>query len=470
MAASLVMMLVFAAIVVDLGAQYNSKRQDQTSADAAALAGAQHLALGAADATTTAETVARSNLPATYTDAQWNAAWAACTDPDRDTTMYPNVSATTACVSFSNGYTRIRVRIPTQIIGTSFARVIGINTLSTSAGAEAQIEPPAGGGVLPFGVVGFNSDLANQVCLTGGGGCGGSNSDTLRALDSPLVGNPQYGGFRSCRPANFAQRIEYAAAMGIDHLLVVKAAGDPTRLDDCDVEDPNTVYAQSLQGAKLTDFIDGLRLGLIAGPAAGGLYPDNKPARLRRIPSGFAGWETRTVAGVVLDNRPLWEFIPTSLTSPTIPATCTRSNFSTTDGTAVPGGKAKMQTCLADYINGGYTQPMFTRRTGTGADALYDIQLSSRLAFVPSLPNGCCPDGALGQGAIQSFNMVFLQTMYLNSSDSSLFEPGEGTSALTMSQFDGLSALRLKDSMVPASVLSSGPNGSLRGAKVSLFR
>jgi hypothetical protein len=413
--------------------------------------------------------VARVNLTVTYSDAQWTAQWAACADPDRDVSLYPNVSAATPCVSFNNGYTRIRVRVPTQTIVTTFARVVGINSLSTSAGAEAQIEPPAGGGVLPFGIVGFNSDLTNQVCLTVGGGCGGSNSDTLRALDSPLVGNPQYGGVRSCRPANFGQRIEYAAAMGLDHLLVVKGAS-PTRLDDCDVETPNTVYAEALQGTKLTDFVNGLRLGLISGPAVGGTYPDNKPARFRRIPSGFPGWETRQVAGVTLDNRPLWEFIPTSLASPAIPVSCQRSNFSAIDGVSVPGGKAKMQTCLADYINGGYTQPMFTRRSASNPDALYDIQLSSRLAFVPSLPNGCCPDSGLGQAAIQSFNMVYLQTIYLNANDSSLFEPGEGTTALAMPQFDGLSALRLKDSMVPPSVLSSGPNGSLRGAKVSLFR
>jgi hypothetical protein len=469
MAAAMVMMLVFTAIAVDLGAQYNERRQDQTAADAGALAGAQHLALGTADATTTAMTVARANLPITYSDSQWNALWTACADPDRDATLYPNVSATTSCVSFNNGYTRIRVRVPTQTFNTTFARVIGVNTLSTSAAAEAQIEPPAGGGVLPFGVVGFNADLTNQVCLTVGGGCGGSNSDTLRALDSPLVGNPQYGGVRSCRPSNFGQRIEYAAAMGIDHLLVVKTASENTRLDDCNIETPNTVYAEALQGTKLTDFVLGMRLGLVAGPSSGSNYPDGKPARLRRIPSGFAGWETRQVGGMALDNRPLWEFIPTTLVAPTIPASCQRTNFSTTDGTAVPGGKAKMQTCLADYINGGYTQPMFTTRRGTNPDSLYDIQLSSRLAFVPSLPNGCCPDSGLGQGAIQSFNMVFLQTLYLNSSDTSLFEPGEGTSVLDLPLFDGLSALRLKDSMVPASVIGGGPNGSLRGAKVSLF-
>lgn len=472
----IVVLLVFLAFAVDIGAAYNERRQDQTAADAAALAAAQQLSVSSSAAAAAAMAVARNNLPTTYSDSEWTQLWSSCADPNRDPLQYPVVSAASPCISFNAGFTRVRVRLPTQSVGTNFAQVIGIKSISTFAGAEAENQPPAGGGVLPFGVMGFNSDVGNQVCWTVAGGCGGANSDTLRALDSPLVGNPQFGTSRTCRSdATFGDRIELNAAIGLDHQVVVYKSPPGERLDDCGVELPNTVYAQGLQGLKLVPFVEGVRKGVISGPLAASTYPDGKPARLRRIPSGFPGWQTRqlrdVLAGttVTLDNRPLWEFIPTKLTSAQIPASCVRSNFN-------PGTKAKMQTCLADFnsgiASGKKYSPLFSARNPSNPPDIYDIQLSSRVAFIPSLPAGCCGESALTKAPIEAFNLAFIQTIYLNQADANAqFDPGEGgTGTISMPNFDGLSALRISDTMVPASVVQSGPNGQLRGARGGLIR
>jgi hypothetical protein len=250
--------------------------------------------------------------------------------------------------------------------------------------------------------------------------------------------------------------------MGLDHLIVPYKSGGG-RLDDCDVELPDTTYASSLQGnaTRATAFIDGLRLGLYAGPSSGSLYPDGKAPRLQRVPSSFAGWQTRQVAGVSLDNRPLWEFLSPNIVTG-VPASCQRSAFN-------PGTKAKMQSCIGDYISSGSSVPLFTAQNASNPSGLYDIQLSPRLAFVPTLMS-CCPDGALDSaGQIQSFNLIFLQTLYIaGGGESGQFNPGEGTSNLSVTDFKGVSALTITDKMVPQKIIQSGPNGSLRGTPLNL--
>lgn len=466
-ALTMVVLLVMVAFVVDLGAGYSERIQDQNAADAAALAGAQQLGVSSARAAHTAMNIARANLATSYTESQWKSIWSSCRDPGRGAAGYPNVAAASPCISFNNGFTRIRVRLPSQIVRTEFATIIGVKTLQTAAAAEAEVVPPAGGGVLPFGVAGgFTADSQNQICATTGGGCGGGNSDTLRALDSPLVGNPQFGGTRICRPNGFGVRIEYSSAMGLDHLTAIKAGGELRRLDDCDVELPNTVHAEGLQGmvggrSTAAEFIQDLGRGLISGPTSRATYPDGGPARLRRIPN-FAGWPTRQVGGYRLDDRPLWDFIPDTTLSG-VPASCQRRNFN-------PGTQAKMQRCLADYVKGGYTAPIFTARSPGTPPNVYDIQLSPRAAFVPTLNCGC-PDGGSGLGPISAYNLIYIQTLYLNRSDTAYFNPGEGgTGPLSIAHFDGISALRITNNMVPVTVVATGANGALRGASVQLVR
>jgi hypothetical protein len=291
-------------------------------------------------------------------------------------------------------------------------------------------------------------------------------------------------------PTTAATRMEPNAAMGLDHFVVPWVSGT-SKLDDCGVQSPNTIYVGT--NSSLTPYLPGMRKGLITGPNDNGdgtKYADGGLSRLRRIPS-VTGWQSLTVGGITLDNQPLWAFIPTG-TPPSnsnypvqIPSQCYRSNITNENA---------MESCLLQYAgpsnNGPGGQcypaqcpPVFTlRSTGTPSD-LYDIQMSARVAFVPHINiDGSCGSSsgppASSSCHVLGFNMIYLETAYATSSDDggALFKPGEGISNGPLnnwSSFDGVSALKVWDNMRPASVVAEGATGvggSLLGSRVALVK
>ena len=83
---SLVILLVFAAFAIDVGAVYNHRRQDQNAADGAALAAAGDLENGVTAAVATAKTCnAHATLGQTLSASEWNSC---VTDPGA--LAYPN--------------------------------------------------------------------------------------------------------------------------------------------------------------------------------------------------------------------------------------------------------------------------------------------------------------------------------------------------------------------------------------------
>jgi hypothetical protein len=509
-AMSMVMLLGVSAFVIDLGPVYNEKRQDQTAADAGALAGAQQLLQGDTAVVTAAKAVSRLNLQQTYTDTAWNTAWTNCTDPDRDATKYPNVSPLTACVSYGKGFTRLRVRLPDQVITTNFSKVFGVASITTHAAAEAQLSPPAGSGTLPLITDNYFATPQNQFCLVGNG-CNGATSDNLRAMDSPLTGNPQFGGTVMCRPASpypaqYNTRVEYEVALGLDHS--VTTYGSSTVTDNCSATSvPNTIYSVDIQSlGGVSALLPGLRRGLITGTTdTGGNYPDGLPARMLRYPSNTGSftpaWGTQVInctspcspsRNITVDSRPLWQFMPSAdlpvgspnpPTNTNIPAECKRSTIT---------NKSGMQSCIAAWWCGTgqsqcdgrttpvYSTPIFTARNSANPPGIYDIQLSPRLAFVPTVntsPGPSCSGTDTGPPSssicpVDSFKMVFIQTLYLQNSQTSEFNPGEScTSACTLNSFTGISALRIFDAMLPAGIIGTGPGGgAIPNIPVSLIR
>jgi hypothetical protein len=392
----------------------------------------------------------------------------------------------TKCVSFNDGYSRVRVRIPNQVKPTQFGGVVGVNSISTSADATAQMGVIPGQGVLPFGITGFTGDTTNQICYTNSG-CGGGSSDTLVAIDAPLVGNPAYGGTRDC-PASgnstgLANRLETNVAQGVDHFYDIYSA--PQRNDNCTAEVPNALWQLS------RDFSNDLKAGLVTGPTAGTTYPDGKKARLARFPGdGYSklpaasayspAWEKRLVgsgSNYYLDNRPLWEFIPT--TAAGIPSSCTRVNFDNGGGGAVSGGQAKMLTCLGNYANGnpGGWAPLFTARSSSNPNGLYDIQLSSRMGYVPILGSS-----STGWTRITDFKLFFINTVYTNCSggcdtpdSGGVFRTGEGAvgsplAVANWSTFEGIAAVRLYDGALPKQVTDSSPQNHGTAVPLSLVQ
>ena len=478
-ALTMVVLVGMVAFVVDLGAQYNERRLSVTAADAATLAAAQNLGYGQTAAVTAAKEVARDNLRIKYTDAEWATLWATgagCTNPAGYL-----ASATTPCVAFNSGMTRVRVTIPEQVMKTAFGGVLGVKELRARAVAEAEIASPGPGGVLPFGILNAPSGDGQESCLksTAGGHdgtapCNGPDSGNFGSLDSPLYGSDQYNTMPGKCTGDENGRLQNNMVVGIDHQLDEYThpalgsyespveTGEPVRQNACRNDRPNTLLTQTGVGSNLDR-------GLVRddAPYSGG------PARLQRGP-----FNKTTVSTKQLDNKPLWEFIDPSLTagaassgSSNIPTTCVRSGFS-----GANANKTRLNQCFADYNLGGYTVPLFTVDDIDPGDGVYDIQLSPRFAFVPEFW-----ETSFGTGSewlsIKRFRAAYIQTLYFgcgggcgivfNPGETAGIPPGGGANNQTV---DSMTAFIFRNSMLPTSVISTGPGGSLLGARTSLIR
>lgn len=446
-----VVLFVMVAFAIDLGFQYSERRQDVTSADAAALAGAlQELSSGSQAATTAALTAAQTDLPTTYTPAQYKALWTGCTDSSRPagyitgTATDPTDSTKTIavpCVSFSPSFTRVRVRIPTQTVKTTFARVIGVTTLSSSAVAEAQIGAGGGGGgVLPFPVSTTTGD-GSEICLKAppsghsAGACPGPTAGNFGYLDSPLAGNAALNTTLNCaKKANTNQN----AAVGLDHLLVPRIGPYPAFPTDAERDDacvgaggpperPNHMFTYTGSSPSVD-----LEPGMI-GP---GPYSDNLGGRLTR----FGTFPSTTVLSKTLDNEPLSAFIPSSIEGDSsVPSQCYPSAF------ADKNYRADMLACFTAYNTAKATTPIFTKQTIAPQNGLYDIQFETRFGYVPmswqdlsTICTGNC------EFDIQTFRAVYIQEAIYNKG---AFDPGETTDA--KGGLEGVSAFMFNTNMLP---------------------
>lgn len=151
----LFLLLGVAAVAIDLSAAWNERRQDQTAADLAALAGA--LSYGDDDAVADeVMATARLNLDIEYSDDAWVALWTSCTDGDRPVDFEPVDHATHGkldCISIARSYVStepalVRVRLPNQVVETSFGRALGFDSVATNAVAVASTSNGGGGHAL----------------------------------------------------------------------------------------------------------------------------------------------------------------------------------------------------------------------------------------------------------------------------------------------------------------------------------
>lgn len=519
-AGAMTVLLLMAAFVFDVGGAYLERRQDVASADAGALAGATMLlqtsTVDKNQVGQTAVEVARQNLHAPPSIAAWNDLFAACTDPGRNTTIFPAGSdyrpilsdgRVTDCVHFNPSFTRIRVRLPDQVVNTNFARLIGMNALTTSAESEAQVIRSGIGAGIPLAVDPASGNSYDLLCIRLDKKCSGPTNQGTRALDSPLVGNDQYGTVRSCGsmrspPApgdgdpgsdgTLYARAASNVAMGLDHMVVIRNAGPPVaprRSDDCGalnsnspVPLPNWIYAVQYDNlvsqwpAAARTFTDGIALGLLTGSS----FSDGKPARLQRYPSG---WQTRTLAldsgNVTVDDRPLWDYIRTDATN--IPATCVRSTFDTrnpADPDNTGPGVQHMANCLAAWTP--VHAPLFDARTGSTPLGLYDIQFSPRSGVFPLIT---ATNGGTNYppSLIKAFESAYIHTIYFaatsttipyteyNAGSAPTDNPIVGTPApLTGKSMVGMAVFRIKDGMLPP-VARPDQSANLNGT-VSLTR
>lgn len=425
-AASLLVLAGFAAVAVDLSGAFTERRQDQTAADLGVLAGALDFD---DDTQVVSETLdyVRRNLSTTYADGDWQTIWEACSDANRppDFLPLPEPAAwgggTLDCLSRSTG--RLRVRVPDQLMDTTFGRTMGVTEIATNAYAVASVEPVEKGlGILPFAVRGGQG--AGKICLkTSSSGtyvapCGPNEAGSFGTLLSPNFGNQFFPTAPNCNPNQvMAQNI----AVGVDHLIITYGGSSfgsypqptpPSNSDvinsDASVDDCAIVNTSDGPVAVPTDGapIDTVAIdtGNVQSPINSGLISNDtflgERSRLQQWPSGQATQRIRSQhATWELDDRPLWDYLTNS--AGTLVASCDKSTIA-----ALPDNLQRadaMAACLSDYEAAGETTPIF-------ADTIED---SPRWAWSPQIWHEDLGSGT-SYSPVHNFRMVFIDGLFFN--------------------------------------------------------
>lgn len=457
----LVIMLIFAAFAVDVGAVYNERRQDQAAADAASLAAVRVIVTGTPDDVVAA---VRDSLNANLGTSFTNADLATCAS---DTGKLPVVLTAGGvaydCITTDTSQTQVRVRVPERDYETAFAGVIGIDVLAHSAMAIAEVEPPGGfGGVLPFALT--SAAGTGQVCVkTGPSGlaiepCTGPSSGNFGFINLAFHGSAELGTTASCS-GNGTSRVAPNIAMGADHLLSLingpphGSTVVPSTASPCgEVPRPNA--AQTRTG----NIPNILGEGLFSGST----FPDGQPARLQRLADQRPGYFGLTnIGGRQLDDNPLWAFIDPALTSAAnVPDSCLPGVFDAERASSVTSPPlqermdARLADCFSDYVAGvdcagACDAPVFARDTFD--EDLFDIQLSPRFAYVPVLNLSTWPSGASTDAPFLRFRAVFIQRVCVGQPCGVEFDPGVGFSApsATDARSTGFTAWAFPDDMLP---------------------
>lgn len=449
-AGSMLLLMGMAAIAIDLGAAYNERRQDQSAADAAALAAGLELILGnqELDAVTEAKALVDENLGRVLHDPSAPAtdtAWINCTDPGAlNSTNVPGLDPSQPCISFGDGpngqaFGKIRVRVPDQTTATTFGRILGVLAIDTFAIAEVDLVPLLEQGAFPASV--FNGAPAGgTVCIKTGTG-----SSNQTSCGDPSTGN--FGSFnpyfyREVNPTNPAsicnsggsvEALGYVMSNGLDHSLgIAPGENQGTAVNGATCPgSPGPINPDRVRsGSGYSN--DDVTKGLISGgtfdstPYVGRL---TKPPSVDDPSDDWSGNHgTITVFGENLDNRPLWTFLDSTqavladaaITADTAPgplfdrceqASQGPNSISDTDPLSqewqdFTDAEAHLVACLTAYAN---LTAGDVLEDGIFVELLFD---SPRLTIVPeyhqSAPignNACCYD-------LADFRPVYLNSIW----------------------------------------------------------
>lgn len=434
-AASLVMLMGFAALAVDSGVGFNDRRQQASAADVGALAALQFakttlatthpdcIGLTGKDrsACRGAEevlAVVDGTLPGRYDDADWGA----CVDANPG--GYSRASAISKCIRFTPDLRRSRVVLPGTDVETAFGKAIGFSTIRVSAFAEAGLEQNISGGVLPF-ALGPSGAGSNQACFFSGDNpildsepCKKSVQGNFGKLNVRWYGNELYGApSPECSGQN-AWRMSMNIITGTDHPLELESK-NPGIVNDntnCDNIANPVDQVETWTGNAAGAIADGMILGVTS--------PTNYEGRIR-CKDGDAAEDypvfayTSSACVTVnsshhpesLDHTPLWQFIKSGAPG-TAPG-----------GACAPGqanDRAGMQNCLGWW-----------KSTGPHATNLFTPALatSPRFGGVPKLHSDPLP-GSSAAYLITDFTPVYLETMYFKCGPSTcdtVHSPGENT-------------------------------------------
>lgn len=480
----MVVLFAFAALAVDLGAGWAQKRTNQSAVDAAVMAGALEYLTDTSPSSAVVVDVVRDYVSRNVDLTPTSGDWLTCLDPagvaDGFTGLVDSGGFTMNCISIKQGATGgdetlLRVRLPDRLVKTSFASVIGWDTINVSAVAVAEILLDSQAPTLP---VALPSNFGSEECLgTPPSGhtrdrviCQGPDSGNFGLLDSPFFeDHPSGNGCGNNPVASFSTRSPFALAVGIDHAiqpwpdaLTPITPGDLSPEpsiggDSCDADTtpPAIPYILNTQtGNVLTE----LNAGLI-GPGPFG--DDGEPGRLRQ--SGGAApylWFQHDNSGndFSLDNTGLWEYLDTPKGTPD--GRCLATHY----GTAPAIGRQATEdivSCLDAHRGDDDDHPEFNEA----------LIASPRFALVPVLSYLKGEFGGNEWRGIEELVPVYLNASWYrcgtpnrdcwffpedfpDDEASNRFNPGEGTRSPSMNesttldtprtiQLDGIAALVL---------------------------
>lgn len=496
----IVVLLAFAALAVDLGAAWGQRTRNQSAVDGGVMAGALNFVTGEGSnplVIAKVQDFVNRNLEPDVTAAEWSA----CADSAVDGVSFAALdSGVTQCISISIDATDrariLRVKLPTRNVNTSFARVIGINTIATGGVAEAELDYDTSLGILPF-VLPTGADA--EYCI--GDVPGGLADDPCTGPDRGKFGDiigPHFGSDDPGTPKcdsnllNDGDRLAWNVALGLDHIVqVAQQAWDPDlQPDECTSpgkQKPKYVpYSLVLgqgnpQPADLTPGFAGDAQFSTSGNVPGRLRQGT--GATRNLPTGLGE--------IALDNVGLWEYLSTAGADTSDP--CHGDNDAYVD--VVDDGALatfRLDQCLRGLA--GASTPSFSS----------GILDSPRFALVPQLWLNEAALEAAGPGTnvnIKLFRPVYIQTTFWNCSatecmaferygdsspgdpidDPQFFSPGEGDQVgcvisgggackanvnLTMV---GVTAWVLDEAWLPGGTLPGGPEED-QPFKVLMYR
>ncbi len=437
-AMAMVVLMGFAAIAVDSGLGFDDRRQQQSAADVGALAAVQFAQTGtpvthpdctalvgkdraACRGAEEALDVVEGTLPGRYADAEWDA----CVDASKPA-EYSQSSFISDCISFTSNLQRVRVVLPGSEVDTAFGGVLGVDSLSVGAFAEASMDLDTVGGVLPF-AIGPSGAGSDQACFFAQSTanldidpCRASTQGNFGKLSLYLYDNSTYDTPEICS-GNNAQRMATNIITGSDHPLEEHWIKPGTVNDglNCAVitnpVDQVETWTGNASGALATGLFDGIATPNLEGRllCKGGL---SSFTSRENYPLGtYVSEDCERVNALhpeELDHSPLWDYIDNSAIGEVDPP-----------GSCFPGGspvgnRVEMRACLAawkDYTPS-HTKALFSK----------DLVKSPRFGAVPLLDSD--PGNGFSAYSINGFIPVYLETLYLkcnaNACDT-VHSPGE---------------------------------------------
>lgn len=414
-ALSLLVLMGFAALAIDYGLGVSERRLDQNTVDTAALAGGVELIISG-DPQAMVDSIKSyvdNNLDRNVT----NADWTACADPEALATTsdtIPGITDGSPCISLgesSDGvaFGRLRVRVPDQTTPTAFAKLLGVAGLTTDAAAEVELVDTFASGAFPapvFSGAGAGDFVCIKTGTSGHASCGDPSTGNFGSFQPYFYtdlapGNPN----TLCTSGNQVDPLSRAMADGIDHFLGVSPTPTGSRQNGAECPQfPGPLFpdrVDSGSGNSPTDVTNGL--------VSGGNYDGAFTGRFTRKNWGGVYGDAE-VFNNLLDNRPLWSYIDTSVldSASSPPSSCYDAaagpvNHNDSSDPVAEDAFTQAQQDLEDCLKDAATP-----------DSIFheDLYQSPRLTIVPryweSAPignNACCYN-------IKAFVPVFLDGIW----------------------------------------------------------